>query len=126
MTKKSQTTHMQLLQITFMSKVNTYRLAGVQPHYVFDGRRLKEGKLVDNDRAEKVVKARQEIATKREKQEEVTKNKWRSAAELDNRVLHAIILRLKDENVDYTVAPYEADPQLAYDGTYRFGTHCCH
>ncbi|GMH41851.1 hypothetical protein BSKO_09761 [Bryopsis sp. KO-2023] len=98
-----------------LTRVNLLKSCGVIPVLVFDGARLPLKENEENSRH----KSRQ---ANREKAEELMRNGRRSVAiqfyqrsiDVTPEMAKQLIDELKSEGVEYFVAPYEADAQLAY------------
>jgi exonuclease-1 len=89
--------------------------AGVTPVIVFDGDRLPMKKTEEDDRAKRrsdVVKQGRELLQRG--QYELAKQKMLEGYDVNPQMAFKFIKILKTLKVDYIVAPYEADAQLAY------------
>ncbi|GLT37436.1 hypothetical protein SLA2020_117540 [Shorea laevis] len=99
----------------FMHRINLLRFHKIIPVVVFDGGSIPCKAATENDRYRR-RKANRELAMTKLKEGDVN-----SASELFQRAVnitpamaHQLIQVLRSENIDYVVAPYEADAQLAY------------
>ncbi|GLU18314.1 hypothetical protein SLE2022_346200 [Rubroshorea leprosula] len=99
----------------FMHRINLLRFHKIIPVVVFDGGSIPCKAATENDRYRR-RKANRELAMTKLKEGDVN-----SASELFQRAVsitpamaHQLIQVLRSENIEYVVAPYEADAQLAY------------
>ncbi|WVW83475.1 hypothetical protein I302_105496 [Kwoniella bestiolae CBS 10118] len=98
-----------------MHRVRMLRYHGITPFIVFDGGPLPAKKGTEVSRA----KSRAENLDRARSME--SQGRWKEARDFYTRCLditpemaYQLIKALKAENVDYVVAPYEADAQLCY------------
>ncbi|KAK6902606.1 hypothetical protein I204_07454 [Kwoniella mangroviensis CBS 8886] len=98
-----------------MHRVRMLRYHGITPFIVFDGGPLPAKKGTEVSRA----RSRAENLERARSME--SQGRWREARDFYTRCLditpemaYQLIKALKAENVDYVVAPYEADAQLCY------------
>jgi exonuclease 1 len=82
---------------------------------VFDGGKLKMKKGVESDRSGKRKEARKEAeAALKRGDEKLAMRKFSESIDITPTMAHTLILALRELKVEYYVAPYEADAQLAY------------
>ncbi|KMT11114.1 hypothetical protein BVRB_5g111960 [Beta vulgaris subsp. vulgaris] len=99
----------------FMHRINLLRYHKITPVVVFDGGNIPCKAGTENERHRR-RKANKEMAM-----EKLREGNVNAATELFQRAIsitpsmaHVLIQTLKSENVEFVVAPYEADAQLAY------------
>ena len=98
-----------------LSKVRLLQLNGVKPVLVFDGAKLKMKSRIEDDRK----KQRLESLSKAEAllldgNLQGANKKYIEAIEITNDMVQKLIIELKCLRIEYIVAPYEADAQLAH------------
>ena len=98
-----------------LNKLSVLIKCGITPVMVFDGNRLpikhKEEVYREKHRTEKREKAYKLLEEGREEEARV---KMTSSLDITPEMVHKIILQLRAREIEYVVAPYEADAQLAY------------
>ncbi|XP_031259371.1 exonuclease 1 [Pistacia vera] len=99
----------------FMHRINLLRHYNITPVVVFDGGNIP-CKAVTEDERHRRREANRDLAMEKLKQGNV-----KAASELFQRAIsitpamaHQLIQVLRTENIEFVVAPYEADAQLAY------------
>jgi exonuclease 1 len=96
-------------------RINMLKKAGVTPIIVFDGGKLKIKENVEKtrnrNREENKQKA-QEAAQQGNNQEAI--RLFGMSIDITPKMAHTLIMCLIEHKVEYVVAPYEADAQLAY------------
>ncbi|PWA60413.1 hypothetical protein CTI12_AA381960 [Artemisia annua] len=108
----------------FMAKVNELRSVNIEPYIVFDGAKLPTKKVIRHHARPKRTGSTDKANTAK-KPADAKKGNNTSVNPFSDfickllvnvyLILNAFTLKtLKQENVSYVVAPYEADPQLAY------------
>eukprot|EP01083_Nonionella_stella_P021417 59404_1 len=104
----------------FIKEVQTLLRYGVIPVIVFDGGYLPSKAKVEEDRAESrkayLEKGKRHLA---EGNAEEAHTSFVKAIDITPQMAFEVILKLKQMNIEYYVAPYEADAQLAY--LYKIG-----
>ncbi|KAK6261410.1 hypothetical protein QUC31_007226 [Theobroma cacao] len=102
----------------FMHRINLLRYHKITPVVVFDGANIPCKAATENERYRR-RKDNQELAMAKLKEGDV-----RGASELFQRAVsitpamaHQLIHILRSKNIEFVVAPYEADAQLAYLAT---------
>ncbi|KAM0787688.1 hypothetical protein ACM66B_003750 [Microbotryomycetes sp. NB124-2] len=98
-----------------MHRVRMLRHFGVEPYLVFDGAYLPSKSGTEDDRgrrrAEALARATSLVA---EGKSSLARDAFVKAVDVTPEMAYQLIKALRKENVQYVVAPYEADPQLAY------------
>ncbi|GAA99603.1 uncharacterized protein L969DRAFT_47190 [Mixia osmundae IAM 14324] len=97
------------------SKVRLLRFHGVEPFFVFDGAALSSKATTEKDRASRrkdALKEAQRLSA--EGKEEAAREAYGRAVDVTPRMAYQVIKMLKQENVNFIVAPYEADAQLRF------------
>ncbi|CAO2818131.1 unnamed protein product [Amaranthus hypochondriacus] len=99
----------------FMHRINLLRFHEITPVVVFDGGNIPCKAATENDRYRR-RKANKELAMEKLKQGNVNAaiELFQRAISITPSMAHLLIQSLKSENVEFIVAPYEADAQLAY------------
>ncbi|XAR63945.1 Exodeoxyribonuclease I [Bertholletia excelsa] len=99
----------------FMHRINLLRHYNITPVVVFDGASIPCKAATENERT-RHREANRDLAMAKLKE-----GNFRAASDLFQRAVnvtpsmaHQLIQVLRSENVDFVVAPYEADAQLAY------------
>ncbi|KAK9086045.1 hypothetical protein Sjap_026456 [Stephania japonica] len=98
-----------------MYRVNLLRHHGVKPILVFDGGLLP----MKNEQEIKRARVRKENLERAVEHESIGNSAaayecYQKAVDISPSVAHELIQVLKQENVDYVVAPYEADAQMTF------------
>ncbi|TMW66390.1 hypothetical protein Poli38472_004155 [Pythium oligandrum] len=101
--------------VYFTDRVNALLQNGVTPYVVFDGGPLPMKKGTEEERRASRAKNR-ELGLKYYQQRNYAEARkcFVRAADVTPYMAHRVIQRLKAMNVQYVVAPYEADAQLTY------------
>ncbi|KAK4056857.1 hypothetical protein OIO90_002107 [Microbotryomycetes sp. JL221] len=98
-----------------MHRVRMLRHHGVEPFLVFDGGPLPSKSGTEGDRgrrrAEALARATSLVA---EGKADLARDSFVKAVDVTPEMAYQLIKALRRENVQYVVAPYEADPQLAF------------
>uniref|UniRef100_A0A7S1T5B9 Exonuclease 1 n=1 Tax=Compsopogon caeruleus TaxID=31354 RepID=A0A7S1T5B9_9RHOD len=98
----------------FMHRVKLLQHFGVRPVVVFDGADLPQKRKTDGDRAQRRRKNMQSGREAMRKGDRETASLcFRRAIDVTAEMADTIAQELKRHNVEYIVAPYEADAQLA-------------
>ncbi|KAI5075878.1 hypothetical protein GOP47_0009954 [Adiantum capillus-veneris] len=101
-----------------MHYVNLLRFNNVIPVVVFDGGRLPSKALTENERQRRRDQNREQARLKlSEGDVNGAQELCQRAVEITPMMAHEFIKVLKAESVEFVVAPYEADAQLAYLST---------
>ncbi|KZO95426.1 PIN domain-like protein [Calocera viscosa TUFC12733] len=97
----------------FMGRIRLMRYHGVEPFVVFDGGPLpaKRGTEEERSRQDALTKARELLAKGKASQ---AREFYVKALDITPEHALQVIKALKSETVQYIVAPYEADAQMAY------------
>ncbi|KAI1306263.1 Rad2 nuclease [Mortierella claussenii] len=99
----------------FMRKIEMFKFFGVKPYVVFDGGYLPSKALTEQDRlARREESKKQAMDLLQAGKSRQALEQFRRCVDVTPEMAHAVIQALKTEQVDYVVAPYEADAQLAY------------
>lgn len=99
----------------FIDRINALLQHGITPYVVFDGGPLPMKKGTEDERRKSRAKNRElGIQSLRQKNYTEARKYFVRAADVSPFMAHRVIQRLKLMNVQYVVAPYEADAQLAY------------
>lgn len=98
-----------------MKMINTLQANGVRPVVVFDGKSLPSKAETNKKRTEtkKENKAKAKMLFAEGRTAEA-KEMMRRCVEITPELAHQFIEELRRNNIDYVVAPYEADAQLAF------------
>jgi len=89
--------------------------AGIKPILVFDGQNLPAKKSTDTNRQMTKHNIKQRINLFLSEGNDVkAKELMRSCVEVTQEMANKVMKALRDNHIDYIVAPYEADAQLAY------------
>ncbi|XP_012574704.1 exonuclease 1 isoform X2 [Cicer arietinum] len=99
----------------FMHRVNLLRYYKVTPVVVFDGGNVPCKAATEKERNRK-RNANRELAMAKLKEGNVNaaSELFQRAVNITPHMAHKLIQTLKSENIEFVVAPYEADAQLAY------------
>ncbi|RKP08427.1 PIN domain-like protein [Thamnocephalis sphaerospora] len=98
-----------------MHHVGMLRHYGVIPVLVFDGAPLPAKAVTDEGRAERRKEGRKRaLELHHAGQKKLAHEHFRRSTNVTPQMAHELIKALRKENVQYVVAPYEADAQLAY------------
>ncbi|KAI0032416.1 PIN domain-like protein [Vararia minispora EC-137] len=98
-----------------MHKVRLLRHHGIKPYFVFDGGPLpaKRGTEVERRQRREECKRKGDALAKQGRHKEA-REFYCKAVDVTPEMAYQVIKALKAEGVDYVVAPYEADAQLAH------------
>ncbi|RKP12751.1 PIN domain-like protein [Piptocephalis cylindrospora] len=98
-----------------MELVGMLRHHGVKPVLIFDGGHLPAKASTEQERYDKRQKSLKEgLALHKAGREREAAKKFQTAIDVTPVMARDLILELKKMNVEYVVAPYEADAQMAY------------
>jgi exonuclease-1 len=99
-----------------VSLVRALRRDGVEPLLVFDGASVSQKALVNAQRTDGRKAARRDLEARRAAGEDdgAVDKLSRKAVGVPQEMVHQLIAALREEHVEFIVAPYEADAQLAY------------
>ncbi|XP_050258721.1 exonuclease 1 isoform X1 [Quercus robur] len=99
----------------FMHRINLLRHHKITPVVVFDGGNIPCKAATEDDRHRK-RKANHDLAMVKLKEGNVSAaiELFQRAVSINPSMAHQVIQVLRSENIEYVVAPYEADAQLAY------------
>ncbi|KAJ6235216.1 exonuclease 1 [Anaeramoeba flamelloides] len=98
--------------MNFISQLQKY---GIIPIVVFDGSDLSIKSNTNEKRKKQRKKYKEEaLAFLQRGDFEKAKKKFRGAVEITFEIAQGFVLALKEKGIEIIVAPYEADPQLAY------------
>ncbi|CDO98379.1 unnamed protein product [Coffea canephora] len=99
----------------FMHRINLLRHHKITPIVVFDGGNIP-CKAVTQDERERKRKANRELAMEKLKEGDVSaaSELFQRAVTISPSMAHQLIQVLRSEDIEFVVAPYEADAQLAY------------
>lgn len=87
----------------------------VTPVIVFDGGKLRSKRGVEKERERNREKAKAEANELLARgQEQMAMQKFSASIDITPQIAHAFILALQELNIEYMVAPFEADAELAY------------
>ena len=101
--------------LDFMKRINMLISYGITPFVVFDGSRLPAKNKTEKNRASQRYKNKQMgIILWNEGNKLQALKYFQKAVNITTQMAYQIILKLKELNISYIVAPYEADAQLAY------------
>lgn len=105
----------------FMSLIQLLVIHGIIPVVVFDGRALPAKNITNSARKEQREqnKANARQATEQGLHAQALSHYQRSIC-ITSEMVHATIVALQAAKIEYLVAPYEADPQLAYLSLHNF------
>ncbi|CCI46786.1 unnamed protein product [Albugo candida] len=99
----------------FLARVDNLVRQGVSPYIVFDGGPLPSKAHTEEARRLTRKKNREKaIKFLSQKNKEQARKHFIRSVDISPYMAHRVILRLRQKNIKYVVAPYEADAQLAY------------
>lgn len=99
----------------FMHRVRMLRHYGVSPVVVFDGARLPAKSATEQSRAANRQKFRElGLREMQRGNRAAAEEHFQKAVDVTPHMAHEVIGELRRDGVDYLVAPFEADAQLAY------------
>ncbi|XP_061343645.1 exonuclease 1 [Gastrolobium bilobum] len=102
----------------FMHRVNMLRFYKITPVVVFDGGNVPCKAATEEERKRKRTANRQlAMAKLKEGNVSAASELFQRAVNITPLMAHQLIQTLKSENIEFVVAPYEADAQLAYMST---------
>ncbi|KAI9228580.1 MAG: PIN domain-like protein, partial [Piptocephalis tieghemiana] len=98
-----------------MELVGMLQHHGVKPVMVFDGGHLPAKASTEQERYEKRKQSLQEgLRLYKAGREQEAAKRFQSAIDVTPSMARDLIVELRKKNIDYVVAPYEADAQMAY------------
>ncbi|KAG0341975.1 Rad2 nuclease [Podila humilis] len=99
----------------FMRQIEMFRFFGVKPYVVFDGGYLPSKAATEDERLSRREESKKQAMDllKAGKSKQALEQ-FRKCVDVTPEMAHAVIKSLEASNVDFVVAPYEADAQLAY------------
>ncbi|KAF9429972.1 Rad2 nuclease [Podila epigama] len=101
--------------IYFMRQIEMFKFFGVKPYVVFDGGYLPSKAATEDERLSRREESKkQAMELLKAGKSKQALEQFRKCVDVTPEMAHAVIQALKAANVDYVVAPYEADAQLAY------------
>ncbi|KAL2919784.1 hypothetical protein HK105_200701 [Polyrhizophydium stewartii] len=99
----------------FMSKARQLQSFGIWPVIVFDGDRLPIKMRTEGDRHKRREESRAKAeALLRSGDRAKAQEHFQACVDVTPQMAHEVIRALRRENIEYLVAPYEADAQLAF------------
>ncbi|KAG0259207.1 Rad2 nuclease [Mortierella polycephala] len=99
----------------FMRKIDMFKFFGVKPYIVFDGGYLPSKASTEQDRfARREESKKQAMALLQAGKSKLAIDQFRRCVDVTPEMAFAVIQALEAAQVDFVVAPYEADAQLAY------------
>ncbi|KAG0043997.1 Rad2 nuclease [Gryganskiella cystojenkinii] len=99
----------------FMRKIEMFRFFDVKPYVVFDGGYLPSKALTEKDRlGRREESKKQAMDLYHSGQTKKALESFRKCVDVTPEMAFAVIQALEAANIEYVVAPYEADAQLAY------------
>ncbi|KAG0317542.1 Rad2 nuclease [Dissophora globulifera] len=99
----------------FMRKIEMFKFFGVKPYIVFDGGYLPSKAATEQDRlGRREESKKQAMDLHHSGKTKQALEQFRKCVDVTPEMAYAVIQALKAAQVDYVVAPYEADAQLAY------------
>ncbi|XP_039031401.1 exonuclease 1-like [Hibiscus syriacus] len=102
----------------FMHRVNLLRYHKITPVVVFDGASIPSKAATENERNRRREENRELAIAKLKKGDvKAATELFQKAVRITPAMAHQLIQILKSEKVEFVVAPYEADAQLAYLAT---------
>ncbi|KAL7671696.1 hypothetical protein ACOME3_006599 [Neoechinorhynchus agilis] len=107
----------QYLKTYINRRINVLTEAGIRPLMVFDGHDLPLKSDVDAARRQSrqaSLRKAHDLLERRGKTDLEVRSCFRSAFEVTFEIAREVMSWLRDRNIDYLVAPYEADAQLAF------------
>ncbi|KAI7824654.1 exonuclease [Gamsiella multidivaricata] len=99
----------------FMRKIDMFKFFGVKPYVVFDGGYLPSKAATEQERLsrrEESKKAAMELLHSGKSKQ--AQDHFRKCVDVTPEMAYAVIQALEAAQVDFVVAPYEADAQMAY------------
>jgi len=98
-----------------ISKVRLLQLYGVKPVLVFDGAKLRMKSRIEMERTNQRIDSLQKAeAMLLDGNMQGANKKYTEAIEITSDMVQKLLVELKCLRIDYIVAPYEADAQLAH------------
>ncbi|KAG0092379.1 Rad2 nuclease [Podila epicladia] len=99
----------------FMRQIEMFKFFGVKPYVVFDGGYLPSKAATEDDRLSRREESKKQAMEllKCGKSKEALEQ-FRRCVDVTPEMAHAVIQVLEASQIDFVVAPYEADAQLAY------------
>eukprot|EP00466_Bigelowiella_natans_P003631 jgi/Bigna1/87753/estExt_fgenesh1_pg.C_230201 len=98
-----------------MKRINVLRGNGIEPHLVFDGAQMPLKRDTESKRKKNRTDSLQKgLAFYKAGNRTVAAKHFQRAIRVDSKMVCTFMQMLREENVKFTVAPYEADAQLAY------------
>ncbi|KAF9570208.1 Rad2 nuclease [Mortierella alpina] len=99
----------------FMRKIEMFKFFGVKPYVVFDGGYLPSKAVTEQDRlGRREESKKQAMELLRCGKSKLALEQFRKCVDVTPEMAYVVIQALEAAQVDYVVAPYEADAQLAY------------
>ncbi|KAI8600294.1 PIN domain-like protein [Dissophora ornata] len=99
----------------FMRKIEMFKFFGVKPYVVFDGGNLPSKAVTEQDRLSRREESKKlAMDLFHAGKSNLALEQFRKCVDVTPEMAFAVIQALKAANVDFTVAPYEADAQMAY------------
>ncbi|KAF9171341.1 Rad2 nuclease [Mortierella sp. AD010] len=99
----------------FMRKIEMFRFFGVKPYIVFDGGYLPSKAITEQDRQSRRDESKkQAMELLRAGKSKQALEQFRKCVDVTPKMAYSVIQALEAAQVDFVVAPYEADAQLAY------------
>ncbi|KAF9188911.1 Rad2 nuclease [Haplosporangium sp. Z 767] len=99
----------------FMRKIDMFKFFGVKPYIVFDGGYLPSKASTEQDRlARREESKKQAMALLQAGKSKLAIDQFRKCVDVTPEMAFAVIQALEAAQIDFVVAPYEADAQLAY------------
>ncbi|KAF9141617.1 Rad2 nuclease [Linnemannia schmuckeri] len=99
----------------FMRKIEMFKFFGVKPYVVFDGGYLPSKASTEQERLSRREESKkQALDLHRAGKSKQAMDQFRKCVDVTPEMAFEVILALKAAGVDFVVAPYEADAQLAY------------
>ncbi|KAF8981340.1 Rad2 nuclease [Entomortierella lignicola] len=99
----------------FMRKIEMFKFFGVKPYVVFDGGYLPSKAITEQDRHKRREESKkQAMDLLRAGKSKQALEQFRKCVDVTPKMAFAVIQALEAAQVDFVVAPYEADAQLAF------------
>ncbi|KAF9313542.1 Rad2 nuclease [Podila horticola] len=99
----------------FMRQIEMFKFFGVKPYVVFDGGYLPSKAATEDDRLSRREESkRQAMELLKSGKSKEALEQFRRCVDVTPEMAHAVIQALEVSQIDFVVAPYEADAQLAY------------
>ncbi|KAF9988781.1 Rad2 nuclease [Mortierella antarctica] len=99
----------------FMRKIEMFKFFGVKPYVVFDGGYLPSKAVTEQDRlGRREESKKQAMELFKCGKSKLALEQFRKCVDVTPEMAYAVIQALEAAQVEYVVAPYEADAQLAY------------